>query len=205
VDPDEPAVSTSEVGVSLLSRMTGVRVRRRCVLGGAELVRVAARCVEVAAPGSEPGPGQVHTLALRTMSNAEQTGEAQRPVTVIQNEDARSARRVAVRAELAAWITQEAHGCAVAPRTRIRRVRCSITASTYMRAPDRVTVSRKSHASRASAWERRKPAHVLVVRSGAGSMPASLRIFHGRRRHLHPEHEQFAVHAPVSPPGVLPD
>ncbi|WP_210944430.1 hypothetical protein [Streptomyces sp. MK37H] len=29
----------------------------------------------------------------------------------------------------------------------------------------------------ASAWERRKSAHVLELRSGAGSMPASLRIF----------------------------
>jgi hypothetical protein len=30
---------------------------------------------------------------------------------------------------LAAWVTQEAAGCAVAPKTRIRRVRCSITAA----------------------------------------------------------------------------
>jgi hypothetical protein len=45
-----------------------------------------------------------------------------------------------------------------------------------MRAPDKVIVSRKSHASRASAWERRKSAHVLVARSGAGSIPASWRI-----------------------------
>ena len=78
----------------------------------------------------------------------------------------------------AAWVTQAAVGCAVAPRTRIRREWCSITASTYMRAPDRVTVSRKSQASSASAWERRKSAHVLHTRSGAGSMPASLRISH---------------------------
>jgi hypothetical protein len=26
-----------------------------------------------------------------------------------------------------------------------------------------------------------------------------------RRRYLHPEHEQFTVHAPIPPPGVLPD
>lgn len=54
----------------------------------------------------------------------------------------------------AACVTQEAVGCAVAPRIRIRirRVLCSITANTYIRAPDRVTVSKKSHASTASAW-----------------------------------------------------
>jgi hypothetical protein len=44
--------------------------------------------------------------------------------------------------------------------------------------PDRVTVSRKSQASNASACERRKSAHVLEARSGAGSIPASLRISH---------------------------
>lgn len=66
----------------------------------------------------------------------------------------------------------------VAPRMRIRRLVCSITAKTYSRAPDRVAVSRKSRASRASAWDRRKSAHVLEARSGAGSMPASFRISH---------------------------
>jgi transposase InsO family protein len=34
----------------------------------------------------------------------------------------------------------------VAPRTRIRRLACSITANTYIRVPVRVKVSRKSHA-----------------------------------------------------------
>jgi hypothetical protein len=55
-------------------------------------------------------------------------------------------------------------------------VRCSIIASTYMRAPPNVTVSKKSHANSASACERSKAAHVLEARSGAGSMPASLSI-----------------------------
>lgn len=64
----------------------------------------------------------------------------------------------------------------VAPRIRIRRCACSITANTYSRAPDTVTVSKKSHASRAWAWERRKSVQVLAARSGAGSMPASLSI-----------------------------
>ncbi|OHV63679.1 hypothetical protein BCD48_37915 [Pseudofrankia sp. BMG5.36] len=40
----------------------------------------------------------------------------------------------------------------------------------------RVTVSRKSAASRAWAWERRKSAQLVAVRSGAGSMPASRMI-----------------------------
>lgn len=44
------------------------------------------------------------------------------------------------------------------------------------RAPDRVTVSKKSQVSRASAWERRKSAPVVELRSGAGSIPASCRI-----------------------------
>jgi hypothetical protein len=76
----------------------------------------------------------------------------------------------------AACTVHAAVGCGVAPRIRIRRLACSITANTYIRAPDRVTVSRKSHASRASAWERRKSAQVLEARSGAGSIPASFKI-----------------------------
>jgi hypothetical protein len=77
---------------------------------------------------------------------------------------------------LATCATQEAFGWAVAARIRIRRVACSITARTYIRAPLTVTVSTKSQASRASACERRKSAHVLDDRSGAGSIPASRRI-----------------------------
>jgi hypothetical protein len=68
----------------------------------------------------------------------------------------------------AACATHAAVGCAVAPRTRTRRLACSITASTDNRAAVKVTVSRKSQASRASACERRKSAHVLQARSGAG-------------------------------------
>lgn len=58
---------------------------------------------------------------------------------------------------LAAWTTRDAVGCAVAPRIRIRRFACSIAANTDKRAPDGVTVSKKSHARSASAWERRSP------------------------------------------------
>lgn len=49
-------------------------------------------------------------------------------------------------------------GCAVAPRIRIRRVECSMTAKTYSCAPVRVRTSNRSLASRASAWLRRKSA-----------------------------------------------
>jgi hypothetical protein len=55
----------------------------------------------------------------------------------------------------------------------MRRLASSMTASTYRRAPVRVAVSKKSQASRASAWERRKLAQLVEVRLGAGSIPAS--------------------------------
>jgi hypothetical protein len=51
-----------------------------------------------------------------------------------------------------------------------------MTARTYWRCPLRVKVSMKSQASRASACERRKLAHVVEARSGAESRPACLRI-----------------------------
>jgi len=76
----------------------------------------------------------------------------------------------------AVWVTQAAVGCAVTPRIRIRRVACSMTARTYIVAPVSVVVSKKSAAMMAWAWERRNAAHVLLVRSGAGSTPASFKI-----------------------------
>ncbi|SDM25565.1 hypothetical protein SAMN05421869_13925 [Nonomuraea jiangxiensis] len=75
-----------------------------------------------------------------------------------------------------AWMTQVALGCAVVPSTRTRLVACSITARMYWRCPLRVTISIKSQASMASAWERGKSAHVVDARSGAGSSSACLRI-----------------------------
>ncbi|MCI2421417.1 hypothetical protein MOQ72_28675 [Saccharopolyspora sp. K220] len=51
-----------------------------------------------------------------------------------------------------------------------------MTANTYIRVPERVTVSKKSQASKASAWERKKSAHALELRSGAGSIPAPCKI-----------------------------
>jgi hypothetical protein len=51
-----------------------------------------------------------------------------------------------------------------------------MTARMYIRVPVSVTASNKSAARMAWAWERRNAAQVVEVRSGAGSMPASLRI-----------------------------
>ncbi len=50
-----------------------------------------------------------------------------------------------------------------------------MTARMYWRWPVRVTASMKSHARMASAWECRKSAQVVALRSGAGSMPSALR------------------------------
>ena len=107
---------------------------------------------------------------------------------------------------LAACVTQDAVGWAVAPRILILRLACSITASTCSRAPDKVTVSKKSQASRPSAWERRKPAHVVELRSDAGPIPAVARdLPDGGSGDLHPEYQQLAVHPAISPPGILAD
>lgn len=76
----------------------------------------------------------------------------------------------------AACVTQDAAGCAVAPRTPDTPTGVLDHREHVQPRPDSVTVSRKSHASRASAWERRKSAHVLEARSGAGLIPASWRI-----------------------------
>jgi hypothetical protein len=66
-----------------------------------------------------------------------------------------------------------------------------------------VTVYKKSHAKRASAWERRKSAQVVEERSGRGIDAGVLEdLPHRGRRHLHPENEQLAMYAPVPPPGV---
>jgi hypothetical protein len=67
---------------------------------------------------------------------------------------AKSMRRV-----LPTWVTQAVVGCAVAPRVRIRRWACWITASTYIGVPDSVWVSKKSQAVSLGVQE---------VRPGAG-------------------------------------
>jgi hypothetical protein len=51
-----------------------------------------------------------------------------------------------------------------------------VTVRTYIRFPVRVTASKNSAERMASAWERRNAGQVWLVRSVAGSMPASLRI-----------------------------
>jgi hypothetical protein len=60
----------------------------------------------------------------------EQGGELSIPVVWIRNRAELPASSRSMTRFLAAWVTQEAVGCAVAPRTRIRRLACSITAST---------------------------------------------------------------------------
>jgi hypothetical protein len=81
--------------------------------------------------------------------------------------------------ELISWVAQgfdAIGGAAVAPRTRTRRLACSMTARTYIRVPVSVIVSMKSVASSASAFERRNWVQVVAARAGAGSIPASPRI-----------------------------
>lgn len=51
-----------------------------------------------------------------------------------------------------------------------------MTAKTYRRAPVRVRVTKKSQASSASPWPRKKSAQPDFCLSGAGGMPCSLRI-----------------------------
>jgi hypothetical protein len=69
----------------------------------------------------------------------EQGGEL--PVAVpVMNRARQSASSRSMTRFFAVCVTQDAVGCAVAPRIRIRRLACSITANTYNRAPDKVTV-----------------------------------------------------------------
>ena len=81
----------------------------------------------------------------------------------------------------AAWTTHGATGCAVTPSTRIRRPWCSITPRTNTRTLDKVTVSKKPQATRASAWERGKLAQVAAERLGAESDPGLLQDLHHLR------------------------
>jgi hypothetical protein len=74
----------------------------------------------------------------------------------------------------------------------------------YIRAPVSVTVSMKSAASSASAWERRKAAQVVAGAVGRGIHPGLAQDLPYRRwGDRDPEGEQFAMHSPISPAGVL--
>jgi hypothetical protein len=87
----------------------------------------------------------------------------------------------------------------------MRRVACSMTARTNWREPSKVTVSKKSQAISASAWERRKLAQVVLVRSGAGVDPGLAEdLPDGGGGTLMPRAIKFAVDAPVAPGRVLP-
>jgi hypothetical protein len=69
-----------------------------------------------------------------------------------------------------------------------------------------VTVSKKSQVSRASAWERRKPAHVVELRSGAGGDPGVVQdLLDGGSGDLYPENQQLAVCPAIPTSGILAD
>ena len=126
--------------------------------------------------------------------------------SLIRNRARQPASSRSITRFLAACVTQDAVGWAVAPRILILRLACSITASTCSRAPDRVTASKKSQASRAPAWERRKSAQVVELRSGAGSDPGLVQDFpDGGSGDLYPEHQQLAVHPAVPSAGIFAD
>ena len=75
----------------------------------------------------------------------------------------------------ACWTTQDWTGCSVAPRTRTRRLPCSITARTCTFVPLSRSAVNKSSARIACAWDRNS-AHPGPPRQGAESIPASLRV-----------------------------
>ena len=104
---------------------------------------------------------------------------------------------------LAAWVTQEAVGCAVAPEDPDPAAGVLDHRQYVEAGAGRVTVSKKSQARRASAWERRKPAQVVDARSGAGGIPACCSTSHTVEAATYPEDQQFAVEAPVAPARVL--
>jgi hypothetical protein len=121
----------------------------------------------------------LRTTAIPTSARTASTNSGNLPSrSRIRNRARQPASSRSMTRFLTACVTHPAVACAMAPRIRIRRLPCSITANRYIRVPVRVTVSRKSQASKASAWERRKSAQVLAARSGAGSIPASFNICH---------------------------
>ena len=85
------------------------------------------------------------------------------------------------------------------PRTRTRLPAWWIAARMYWRCPVRVTVSMKSIARIASPWERRKSAHVMVVRCGAVDAIGFEDLPHRGGSDPDAERGEFAVDAPVGP------
>jgi hypothetical protein len=105
----------------------------------------------------------------------------------------------------AACTTHAVVGCGVVPRIRIRRLACSITASTYIRAP--VNVDRLHEV----AGQQGIGLGAQEVRPG-GEGPFGCRVDSGFLQdlpyggcgHFHAQHQQFAVQASVAPAGVFP-
>ena len=123
-----------------------------------------------------PDPAEYHVDARVGGDGAGQAGEL--PVPVCDQEPCPAAGIVQVHHEVPGGLRcpgrRRVGGGAQDPDSAAGVL--SVTESTCSRTPDRVTVSKKPQASRAPAWERRKSAHVVELRSGAGSIPASCRI-----------------------------
>jgi hypothetical protein len=104
----------------------------------------------------------------------------------------------------AAWVTQAAVGWPVAPRVRIRRLACSITARTYKAAPVSVTASKKSMARIASTLgtQERGPGFRGSLGCGVDAFVLE-NLPDGQRGDLDAKDGQLAVDATVSPRGVL--
>jgi hypothetical protein len=126
--------------------------------------------------------------------------------SLIRNRARQSASSRSITRFLAACTVQDAVGQAVAPRILILRLACSIVASTYSLVPDRVTASKKSQASRASAWERRKIGPRGGTAPGRRVDPGLVQdLPDGGSGDLYPAHQQFAMYPAISPAGILAD
>jgi hypothetical protein len=104
----------------------------------------------------------------------------------------------------AAWVVHAPVGCAVTPSRWARREPCSTAISAEIRLSMTVSTATKSTARAAWAWAVRNWRQVGPDRCGAGSMPASREdLPDGGGGDAVAESDQFALHAPVSPGGVL--
>ena len=129
-------------------------------------------------PGGQPRLDRVLPAGQPVHRRDDDAGQARNfpSRSLIRNRARQRASSRSITRSLAACAAQDAVEWPAAPRILIRRLARAITANPCSRAPDRVTASKKSQASRAPAWDRRETAHVVGPRSGAGSIPAWCRI-----------------------------
>jgi hypothetical protein len=86
----------------------------------------------------------------------------------------------------------------------MRLLACSIAAKTYSRAPGKVIVSRNSHTSSASVWERRNAAYVVALAFGCRVDPGVAQdLPDSGGGDLHARDQQFPAYVAVSPRRVL--